>query len=226
MVKILNLIYSLWTISVSKIGPFSHTSSAMLSEIVPLWQPLPLLRWTLCFTQPNFKQIWHQAAALCNRNGEEGARAPSSSLSGQRHWRLSRIKSHCSDCCDRRQVSFLLCLFVCRNRGKGSCVRGLIWAQGCMFCPFLPQEIIWVIQLLCSIYVRVMLCRTNTLHRSASCGASFSFTHFKGGQRLVCVFKWRLGVTRVQVYFIWGSKLLEPFLEAYWVSRRLFLIMD
>lgn len=38
---------------------------------------------TLRFTQPNFKQIWHEGVGLCNRGGEEGA-GPVVSLWGKR----------------------------------------------------------------------------------------------------------------------------------------------
>ena len=84
----------------------------------------------LCFTQPNFKQIWQQGAGLCKRGGEEGA-GPLVSLWGKSVFR-PRVQWG---------ANFVTNVFFLR--GIECTVRKpymSLWdvhIQGCMFCPLL-----------------------------------------------------------------------------------------
>lgn len=51
--------------------------SVLLSQTLALYRNHFLCRpRTLCFTQPNFKQIWQERAGLCNRRVGGGHRSP------------------------------------------------------------------------------------------------------------------------------------------------------
>lgn len=108
--------------------------------------------YTVGFTQPDFKQIWQKGAGLCNWEGEECFCLPQSYLG------LTAISQQCwwfkEKCATTEQHVHVPARFV---------VQDSLFRLVCSDC----QEIIFVIQLLCNIYHKLIIYQGNYLHRWA-----------------------------------------------------------